>query len=257
MALSSLRLGTALLGGAAPQRQILVAALPSDPNRVVDLNQMERARQAKLGEGRPDRLADALAPPSLREVLEAGPRALHRLRQTVAYAEKWLRRGDLPETLAPRLAEIRLLACLPRPSLLRRGDGTHLDRFAVHGPGAELHRLPSPTLAAVGQYGGQPAGFCLALEDLQGAVLGAWLEVDFLWSGHLILKVAGRQRSALLETWEGLVLPPLRPGEVLLLPHPQLKPLPELVPGAAVTLQAGAEVLPLSLGAELLHPTLQ
>ena len=116
-----LRLGTAVLGGAEPQRQILVAALPSDSNRVVDLNRMERARQAKLGEGRPDRLADAHAPTSLREVLEAGPRALQRLRQTLAYAEKWHRRGDLPETLAPRLAEIRLLACLPRPSLLRRG----------------------------------------------------------------------------------------------------------------------------------------
>jgi len=257
MAVIPLRLGTALLGGAASPRQALVAALPSDPDRVVDLTPMERARQAKLGEGRPDLLAEVLAPASLREVLAAGPRALQRLRQTVAYAEKWQRRGDLPEALAPRLAEIQMLPCLPRPSLLRRGDGTHLDRLAVQGPGAELHRLPQPTLAAVGQFGGYPAGFCLALEDLQGAVLGAWLEVDFAWTGHLTLRAGGRQRSAPLEAWEGLALPSLRPGEVMLLPYPRLKPLPELSPGIAFTLQAGAELLPLSLAKELLHPTLQ
>ncbi len=257
MALTPLRLGTALLGGASASRPILVAALPSDPDRGVDLNQVERARQAKLGEGHPDRLADVLVPASLRGILEAGPRALQRLRQTVAYAEKWHRRGDLPEVLAPRLIELQMLPCLPRPSLLRRGDGTHLDRLAVQGPGAELHGLPSPTLAAVGQHGGLPAGFCLALEDLQGAVLGAWLEVDFAWTGHLTLRAGGHQRSAPLESWEGLALPPLRPGEVMLLPHPRLKPLPDLVPGATFTLQAGAELLSLSLGKELLHPTLQ
>jgi len=257
MAVIPLRLGTALLGGGASPRQALVAALPSDPDRLVDLNPMERARQAKLGEGRPERLAEVLAPASLREVLEAGPRALQRLRQTVAYAEKWYRRGDLPETLAPRLTDIQMLPCLPRPSLLRRGDGTHLDRLAVQGPGAELHCLPLPTLAAVGQHGGHPAGFCLALEDLHGAVLGAWLEVDFAWTGHLTLRVGGRQRSAPLEAWEGLALPSLRPGEVLLLPHPRLKSLPELSPGGAFTLQVGAEILSLSLAKELLHPTLQ
>lgn len=257
MALIPLRLGTALLGAAPSQRQTLVAALPSDPDRVVDLNGMEEARQAKLGEGRPERLAGILAPVSLREVLEAGPRALQRLRQTVAYAEKWQRRGDLPQALAPRLTEIQLLPCLPRPSLLRRGDGTHLDRLAVRGPGAALHCLPQPTLAALGQHGGQPAGFCLAVEDIQGAVLGAWLEVDFVWTGHLAMRAAGRQRSAPLEAWEGLELPRLRPGEVVLLPPPRLKVLPEMLPGAAFTLQAGAETLHLSLAQELLHPTVQ
>ncbi len=257
MAVIPLRLGTAILGGAASPRQALVAALPSDPDRVVDLNPMERARQSKFGEGRPERLADVLAPSSLREVLEAGPRALQRLRQTVAYAEKWHRRGDLPELLAPRSADIQLLPCLPRPSLLRRGDGSHLNRLAVQGPEAELHCLPLPTLAAVGQHGGRPAGFCLALEDLHGAVLGAWLEVDFAWTGHLTLSVKGRQRSAPLEAWEGLALPPLRPAEVMLLPHPRLKAMPELSPGAGFTLQAGAEILSLSLAKELLHPTLQ
>ena len=120
-----------------------------------------------------------------------------------------------------------------------------------------LHCLPHPTLAAVGQYGGLPAGFCVALEDLQGAILGAWLEVDFSWTGFLALRAGGRHRSAPLDAWEGLGLPVLRPGEVMLLPPPRLKTLPGLVPGAAFTVEVGGDVLPLSLGQELVHPTLQ
>ena len=253
VALIPLRLGTALLS----DRKVLVAPLPSAPERVVDLNRVECARLARLGEGCPESLAGTLVPASLLSVLEAGPRGLQRLRQTLAYAEKWHRRGDLPEALAPGVAQVELLPCLPRPSLLRRSDGVHLDRFAVQGPGAELRRLPQPTLAAVGQHGGMPAGFCLALEDLQGVILGAWLEVDFAWAGTLDLKVGRRHRSAPLEAWEGLGLPPLRAGEVMLLPHPRLKGLPELVPGAAFTLQAGAEVMALVLAKELVHPTVQ
>jgi len=255
--MTPLRLGTAQWMEGPAQRQTLVAPLPSDPDRVVDLNRMERARQAKLGEGRADRLAEVLVPSSLREALEAGPRALQRLRKTLAYAEKWHHRGDLPEELAPRIAQIHLLPCLPRPSVLRRGDGLNLDRLAVDGPGGVLHRLPQPTLAAVGQHGGQPAGFCLAVEDVHGAILGGWLEVDFAWEGVLELRAGGRHRTAPLEAWDGIALPELHPGEVLLLPHPRLKPLAELVPGAEFTLCAGAEVLRLSLSRELIHPTVQ
>jgi hypothetical protein len=257
MVMIPLRLGTASWMEGSAVRQALVAPLPSDPNRVVDLNRMERARQTKLGEGRPERLAEVLVASTLRETLEAGPRALQRLRHTLAYAEKWNHRGDLPEDLAPRLAQIHLLPCLPRPSLLCRADGLHLDRLAVQGPGGVLHRLPQPTLAAVGQYGGQPAGFCLAVEDIHGAILGGWLEVDFAWQGFLELRANGHPRKAPLEAWDGIALPTLRPAEVLLLPHPRLKPLPELMPGAEFTLCAGAEVLCLSLGKELLHPTVQ
>ncbi len=253
----SLRLGTALWLDAPKERQALVAPLPSDPDRVVDLHRMERARQAKLGEGRPELLAEALVASTLRETLEAGPRALQRLRQTLAYAEKWHHRGDLPEELAPHLAQVRLLPCLPRPRLLRGADGRQLDRMVVQGPGGLLHRMPQPTLAAVGQHGGRPAGFCLAVEDAQGAALGAWLEVDFPWKGVLELKASGRRRTAPLEAWEGIVLPTLCPGEVMLLPQPRLKPLPELMAGAEFTLCAGSEVLNLRLAQELIHPTVQ
>ena len=252
----SLRLGTAQWVNAS-ERQALVAPLPSDPDRVVDLNGMERARLARLGEGRPERLADTLVPSTLRETLEAGPRALQRLRQTLAYAEKWARRGDLPEDLAPRMTQLRLLPCLPRPSLLRRSDGVHLDRLAVQGPGGVLHRLPQPTLAAIGLFGGRCAGFCLAVEDTQGAILGGWVEVDFSWKGELELEAGGRQRTAPLEAWEGILLPTLRPGEVMLLPQPRLKSLPELVPGGEFTVSAGSERLCLRLAKELIHPTVQ
>lgn len=252
-----LRLGTALWMEGPTERLALVAPLASDPERVVDLQRTERARQAKLGEGRPELLAEALVPSSLREALEAGPRALQRLRQALAYAEKWHRRGDLPEELAPPLAQIRLLPCLPRPSLLRRADGAHLDRLALQGPGGVLHRLPQPTLAAMGMHGGRPAGFCLAVEDAQGVILGGWLEVDFGWKGVLELGAGGCHRRSPLETWEGIILPALRPGEVLLLPPPRLKPLPELIPGGPFTLCAGGEVLRLSLAGELIHPTVQ
>ena len=252
-----LRLGTAAWTDGSVERQALVALLPSDPDRLVDLNRVERARQSRLGEGRPELLADALVPSSLREALEAGPRCLQRLRQVLAYAEKWHRRGDLPEALAPGRDRVSLLPCLPRPSLLRRGDGLHLDRMAVQGPGSVLHRLPQPTLAAVGLQGGRPGGFCLAVEDAQGAVLGGFLEVDFPWKGCLELSCGERHRRAPFEAWEGIALPVLRPGEVLLLPPPRLKALPGLVPSAEFRITVPWESLSLSLAQELIHPTLQ
>lgn len=253
----AMRLGTALWAEGGADRQVLVAPLPSDPGRLVDLHRMERERLARLGEGRPELLAEALVPPSLRMVLEAGPRALQRLRQTLAYAEKWHRRGDLPEVLAPPAASLRLLSCVPRPAQLRRADGHHLDRLAVQGPGGVLRQLPHPTLAAVGQHGGRPAGFCLAVEDLHGAVLGAWLEPDFELKGALEMQAGGHHRTAPLAGWDGIVIPPLRPGEVLLLPPPRLKHLADLVPGAEFSIQIGFERLSLSLARELVHPTLQ
>jgi len=129
--------------------------------------------------------------------------------------------------------------------------------MAVQGPGGRLHRLPQPTLAAVGLQGGRPGGFCLAVEDAQGAVLGGFLEVDFPWKGCLELSCGERHRRALFEAWEGIVLPPLRPGEVLLLPPPRLKALPGMAPGAEFHLDAPWENLSLSLARELVHPTLQ
>ncbi|HJU84294.1 MAG TPA: hypothetical protein VJ600_08785 [Holophagaceae bacterium] len=250
-----MRLGTAswLEGGA--ERRALVA--PLDGDRVVDLNRVERVRLAKLGEGASEALAEVLVPPSLRRVLEAGPRGLQRVRQTLAYAEKWARRGRLPEGLAPALDRVRLFACLPRPAVLRRGDGQHLDRLRVLGPGAELPGAPQPSLAALGLHGGGLAGFCLALESHGAALLGAWLAVDEALTGELHLQIGGHTRRAPLEAWRGLELPALRAGEALLLPPPRLRVLPELPAGLAIQLRAPFETLEAKLGREPLHPTVQ
>jgi len=247
-------LGTAVWSEGPVTRRALVARLAS--GRVADLNRLEAIRLRKLGEGLPEVLAEHLVPSSLRRALEGGPRALARIRQTVRYAEKWDRRGTLPEALAPTLASVQLLACLPRPAALRRLDGHLLDRLSVKGPGSELLSLPSPSLAAVGMTGGAVAGFCLCLEGGGETALGAWL-ADEWPTGSMELRVGTIRRSAPLKAWEGLALPPLHAGEVLLLPAPRLKPIPELLAGAEVRLSAGFEQMVLWLGPEGMHPTLQ
>jgi len=247
-------LGTATWAEGPTERRALVACLAS--GRLADLNRIEAVRLRKLGEGDPERLADALVPTSLRRALEGGPRALARLRQTLAYAEKWERRGTLPETLAPAPDSAELLACLARPATLRRLDGPCLDRLAVRGPGTFLAGLPQPGLAAVGLAGGGIAGFCLALEDVQGTVLGAWM-ADAWPTGSLEFRVGSSRRSVPLKTWEGLALPALHPGEVLLLPPPRLKPLPGLGGEAEVRLSAGFDQITLRIGPEGVHPTVQ
>lgn len=252
-----LRLGTALSSEAEGVRELLVAPLPSDPSRGVDLRRVEVARLARLGEGRPEALADSRVPASLQQVLESGPRAVQRLRQALAYAEKWHRRGDLPAELAPPLSRLQLLACLPRPLQVRRAEGVPLDPRHVRGSGAALRKLPQPTLAAIGQFGGRPVGFCLAVEDLEGVVLGTWLNLDFELKGCLELRVEGHRRELPFATWEGLAIPALQAGEVLLLPPPRLRPLRGLVAGASFEVRAGFDTLRLSLDRELVHPTVQ
>lgn len=246
-----------LLGSAAwpegpGERRALVGRLAS--GRLADLNRIEAIRLRKLGEGDPDRLADALVPSSLRRLLEGGARALSRAKQTLAYAEKWDRRGTLPASLAPLPGSADLLPCLPRPSALHRSDGTALDRLAVRGPGAELSELPRPGLAVLGLAGGGVAGFCLALEEGGSALLGAWM-VDAWPEGDLELRAGAARRGTSLGVWEEAALPVLRPGEVLLLPVPRLKPLQELLPGAEVRVATAFETMVLRAGPEGIHPT--
>ncbi len=247
-------LGTATWAEGSAGRRALVARLES--GRLADLNRIEAIRLRKLGEGDPDGLAGVLVPASLRRVLEGGPRALARVRQAVAYAEKWDHRGTLPAALTPAIATMDLGPCLPRPASLRRMDGSLLDRFGVRGPGADLSALPQPALAAVGLAGGSVAGFCLALEEAGSLVLGAWM-TDVWPLGNLELRVGSARRSVSLKAWEGLDLPALRAGEVLLLPPAHLKPFTELPAGAEVRLSAGFEQLILRLGPEGVHPTVQ
>ena len=252
-----MRLGTVLWQDGAAERQVLVAPLPSDPHRVVDLNRVECMRLAKLGEGRPEAMAGVLVPSALDRLLEGGPRALHRARQTLRYAEKWEGRGGLPESLAPALAKVRQLPCLPRPAALRRWDGTVLDPLKVQGPQGLLDQLPVATLALLGLHGGQPAGCCLAVDDARGVVLGAWLELDLDWDGELELQVGAQHRRVPLDGWRGLALPALGACEVLLAPPPNLRlgQTPEGI--REVRLISGFDTLTLRLAKDLLHPTLQ
>lgn len=247
-------LGTAVWSEGPTERRALVARLAS--GRLADLNRIEAIRLRKLGEGDADRLAGVLVPASLRRVLDGGPRALARVRQAVAYAEKWDRRGNLPGSLAPEASGIEAGPCLPRPASLRRLDGLALDRFGVRGPGALLAGQPRPSLAVVGMAGGAPAGFCLALDDASGPVLGAWL-TDEWPTGALELKVGAVRRTLPLRAWEGLVLPALHAGEALLLPPPKLKPLPEGLAAAEVRLGASFDRLVLRFGTADVHPTVQ
>lgn len=238
-------------------RRALVAPLPSDPTRLVDLNRAEQARLARLGETRPERLAEALVPPSLRRLLESGPRALLRAAKALSYAEAWARRGDLPELLAPRERATRPLPCLPRPALLLGPDGRRLDRGGVRGPGALVGAPPRPTLAVAGLGGGAPGGFCLALEDGGSAVLGCWLCLDGPGEGFLEVCAGGHRRRAPLDAWAGLELASLRPGGVFLLPPPALRGLPGLLPGTALEVAAPFERMALGLDPEAAHPVVQ
>lgn len=247
-------LGTASWAEGPTERRALVARLAS--GRLADLNRIEAIRLRKLGEGNPEGLAEVLVPSSLRRVLDGGPRALARVRQTVAYAEKWDRRGTLPEPLAPRPDSVALLPCLPRPSALRQADGQGLERFAIKGPASELAGIPQPSLAVVGLAGDAIAGFCLSLAGGGATILGAWM-TDEWPTGNLELKVGGIRRAAPLKAWEGLALPPLHAGEVLLLPPPKLKPFPELLAGAEGRVSAGFDQMTFRLGPGGVHPTVQ
>jgi hypothetical protein len=251
-----MKLGTAVWSEGTSERMALVAELPSDPGRVVDLNRLEHLRLAKLGEGWAERMAAALVPADLRHLLEGGPRAIHRARQVVAYAEKWAKRGTLPESLAPRAGAVRMLACLPRPLAVRRWDGSPLDRLAVQGPSTTLGSLPAPTLALVGLHGEPPAGCCLALEHAHGVVLGAWLELDLDWEGSLELRMGGQQRRLPLDAWRGLTLPALRPAEVLLAPPPHLR-LGPAGAGTEIRFLSTFETLVLQFSEAAVHPTMQ
>jgi hypothetical protein len=253
-----LKLGTASWFEGASERRALVAPLPSDPSRLVDLNRMEQVRLAKLGEGRADALAEALVPSSLRRVLEGGLRALQRVRQALAYAEKWDRRGDLPLDLALPENKVRMLSCLPRPSVLRRADGMHLDRLAVQGPGSLLGAAPQPTLAMIGLHRTSSAvGWCLALEDASGAILGAWMVMDAPREGFIELRCGNHHRRVPLDTWEGLELPAPRAAEVVILPVPRSRSIPGLVSGSNFSVWSPFETLQLRLGSDIPHLTVQ
>lgn len=250
--LDALRLGMALWRGRTPR---LVAPLPGDGGRVVDLSAMEAARLHRLGEGAPEALAEALVPPDLGRLLAAGTRGLARARQALAYAHKWHLRGDLPETLAPRLGQVYCQPCLAQPRRIFDGEGRRL-ALSVAGPGAALGAQPQPTLAALGSWGGRPAGFCLALMEPGRLILGAWMTVSPTWEGRLLVRAEGHQRSAPLDAWSGLALGELSAGDLVVLPPPRLRRMPDLEAGALRVI-CPWETLELRVEGPLDHPVVQ
>ena len=232
-------------------RAFLMASLPSDPLRRVDLSAVEAVRLAKLGEGDPEALARALVPPSLEGLLASGPRGLARARQALAYAQKWETRRGLPEALASP-------AWVPEPAAplgLLSLEGRRLDPGGLLRAGQALPGAPQATLCLVGQAGGLPAGLRMALVGEGRLLLSPWLETE--GEGPLTLSVGGHRRKVSLEAWNGLDLPVLQPGEHLLLPPPRLRPWPTLPKGAPIELHWGMDRLHSQLARALEHPTVQ
>jgi hypothetical protein len=232
-------------------RPFLIASLPSDPARSVDLTALEAIRLAKLGEGDPETLARALVPPSLEALLAAGPRGLARARQALAYAQKWETRGLLPEELASPRWHPRLTP----PTGLLTFEGRRLDPGALLKESHGLPGTPQATLCLVGQAGGLPAGLRMALLGEGRIILSPWIETEGV--GPLQLSVGGHKRKVTLEAWNGLDLPLLQPGEHLILPAPRLRPWPSLSKGAAIDLRWGTDHLQAHLARALEHPTVQ
>lgn len=229
----------------------LVAPLAGPPERLVDLSAVEAVRLAKLGEGRPEALAEALVPPDLRDLLGGGARALARARQALAYAEKWERRGGLP-------AELQVPATALEgwePPSLRTLEGRRLDASAVLSPRQALPGRPQASLCLVGTGTPGTVAFRLALVGEGRLRLSPWLALE--GTAALQLSVAGHRRKVGAEVWEGVDLPALAPGEHLLLPPPKLRPWPSLPKGAPIDLRWGEDRLQASLARGLEHPTLQ
>jgi len=255
----SIKFGSAVWRMGASERRALVAPLPGDDNRVVDLNRVERVRLSKLGEGRAEAMADALVPSSLRLLLESGPRAIQRALQALSYAEKWHKRSGLPEEFAPR-SEYKILPCLPRPLSVRTSNGQFLDRLSVIGPGATLPAISEPTIAIVGSTEERYAGCCIAANSPLGPVLGAWLYVGQLNQediGDISVEIGSYKSVTPTDAWADLIPPPLRPAEVFLLPPSMLRLPNNISSGDKVIIKTAFECLELYYGAEPLHYIVQ
>lgn len=239
-----------LFEGSWGRTRSLRALLPCDPGRAVDLMAVEAVRLAKLGEGEPQALAEALVPSCLERLLAGGPRALARARHALAYGDKWARRGTLPAALGPLLENLRSEPARPRRVL--DGEGRELP-LAPEGP---LQGLPRPTLALWGQAGLEPAGWTLACLVEGQVALCPWM-VAGEGAASLELHAGSHRRRIPGDAWSGLSWPRLGPGEVLLLPPPRLRALPALPKGTPLRLRCGPLQMAWTLGVELPHPTAQ
>jgi hypothetical protein len=254
-----LKFGTATWNEGASIRRALVGQLPSDPGRVVDLNRVERIRLTKTGEGRPEPLADALVPASLRLLLESGPRGIQRAAQTLLYADKWHQRNGLPENFAPAANSYALLPCLPRPVAFKNCLGVLLDRLNIQGPMARVPAISDPTLAIVGTTETKYAGCCIAAISPLGPVLGAWLCIDQLpdIADHISVEIGAFKTVTPMDIWTNLKPPPLRPAEVFMLPAPMLRLPNYIAPDERIVIETSFDRLEINYGDEPMHHVVQ
>jgi len=90
------------------------------PNGILDLNFACAARLAAAGEARPQKLADALVPGSMRDFLEYEGRAMAAARESIQFFESsGTRLGPNDETLLYDPKDAKLLAPLPNPTSVR------------------------------------------------------------------------------------------------------------------------------------------
>src|SRR5207245_7401354 len=89
--------------------------------RTADLNMACARLLADQHEAQPARLASAMVPATMIELLEGGPSAMARARQALEHAVSLgeAARGPAGETIVYRPEQVRLLAPLPNPTSLR------------------------------------------------------------------------------------------------------------------------------------------
>lgn len=97
------------------------APMVGPPLAIVDLNMACARLLADQREERPCRLAHAMVPTAMLELLEGGPSAMARARQAFDYAVKLgdSARGPEGETIFYQPEQVRMMAPLPNPASLR------------------------------------------------------------------------------------------------------------------------------------------
>ncbi len=161
--------------------------------RIVDLNFATAWYMAQTGESDPQRLADALVPPNLRDFLRAGQRAIHTTEDLFSGAGPhparwWLAGGDAPrgpndETLVYAPDQVRLCALLPgRRTVPPEGEL----------PAGECRPKIAAVMGAIGLVGFTLANRCDGVRAL-GPYLGR--PHDLTVCSPMVVRVNGQERG--------------------------------------------------------------
>ena len=209
------RLGTAAWTEGAMERRALVAPLPSDP--VPAGGSPSRGAgppgEARRGPGGGAGRGPGATQPAGRS-WKAGPGPSSGSGRPSPMPRSGSAAGISRISWRRRRPRSGCCPACPRPAVLRRGDGTHLDRLAVQGPGGTLGTLPQPTLAVVGLHPGRGSH---GLVPGPGGRRSAPCWADgWSWTSPrkatLELRCGSHHRRIPLDTWTGLEMPELAGG---------------------------------------------